>query len=249
MGSKSSQPAARLGDIDTGHPGAGPTPIITGSSDVKTNNKPAGRLGDKLKKHHKGTRVIVEGSGSVLINGRPAARVTDAINCGGVMNKGSSNVLIGDKPQLQGSKDIIFKFNRATGTNKMYVANIAPEKIPFSQREQVKVKTLAAKDKPVEEEEFVIDLMVEAQYDLSLGSMSDTCQLWTIDDNGGVYKQSIGIQGNIKSGPKGQFFSILFTTVIPDHYYSCVIDRGDGESVVVFDDKLITESMGILRKK
>jgi uncharacterized Zn-binding protein involved in type VI secretion len=93
MGSK--QPSARLGDIDTGHPGAGPTPIITASSDVKINGIPAARKGDQLKKHHKGIRVIVQGSSNVNINGRPAARVTDNINCGGKINVGAPNVFVG----------------------------------------------------------------------------------------------------------------------------------------------------------
>ncbi len=101
MGSKSKQPAARLGDIDTGHPGAPPTPIITASTNVFTNGIPAGRKGDQLAPHHPGIRLITEGSSSVHINGRPAARVTDAINCGGKMAIGSGNVFIGDDPQLE----------------------------------------------------------------------------------------------------------------------------------------------------
>lgn len=100
MGSKSKQPAARLGDIDTGHPPSPPTPIITASSNVFTNGKPAARKGDKLAPHHPGVRIITEGSGSVFINGKPAVRVTDAINCGGKMAVGSGNVFIGDDPQL-----------------------------------------------------------------------------------------------------------------------------------------------------
>lgn len=96
-----SKPAARLGDKDTGHPGAGPTPIITASSDVIINGKGAARKGDKLKKHHKGTRAITRGANSVLINGKPAARVSDTINCGGVIIQGSNNVFIGDTPVLK----------------------------------------------------------------------------------------------------------------------------------------------------
>ena len=98
MGSKSKQPAARLGDIDTGHPPAPPTPIITASGNVFINGRPAARKGDMLVPHHPGVRIITEGSGSVLINGKPAARITDAINCGGKIIVGSGNVLIGDSP-------------------------------------------------------------------------------------------------------------------------------------------------------
>jgi uncharacterized Zn-binding protein involved in type VI secretion len=99
MGSKQQQPAARLSDIDTGHPPSPPTPVITGSVNVLINSMPAGRQGDMLVPHHPGVRLINEGSSSVLINGQPAARVTDAINCGGVLITGSANVLIGDSPK------------------------------------------------------------------------------------------------------------------------------------------------------
>ncbi|MGH1469814.1 MAG: PAAR domain-containing protein [Cellvibrionaceae bacterium] len=99
MGSKSKQPAARLGDIDTGHPPSPPTPIITGSTNVLINGRLAARKGDMLVPHHPGVRIITEGSGSVLINGKPAARVSDGINCGGKIIIGSGNVLIGDKPK------------------------------------------------------------------------------------------------------------------------------------------------------
>ena len=98
-----SKPAARLGDKDTGHPGAGPTPVITASSDVIINGMGAARKGDMLAPHHPGVRKITEGSSSVLINGRPAARVTDAINCGGKLIVGSGNTLIGDTPKVKGA--------------------------------------------------------------------------------------------------------------------------------------------------
>ncbi|MBX2808901.1 MAG: PAAR domain-containing protein [Cellvibrionaceae bacterium] len=121
MDSKNRQAAARLGDKDTGHPGAPPTPIITGSPDVLINGKPAARLGDKLQKHHKGERRIVEGVNSVLINGLPAVRISDAINCGGVINEGSPNVFIGDKPKLTppitiNLPKIVFPRERQTAT-------------------------------------------------------------------------------------------------------------------------------------
>jgi len=46
MGSKKGQPAARLGDIDTGHPPSPPTPVITASSNVIINGRGAARKGD-----------------------------------------------------------------------------------------------------------------------------------------------------------------------------------------------------------
>lgn len=99
MGSKSRQPAARVGDLDSGHSPYPPTPVISGSPDVLINGRPAARLGDSLAPHHSGTRVIVEGSRSVQINGRPAARRTDAINCGGRIAVGAISVVIGDQPE------------------------------------------------------------------------------------------------------------------------------------------------------
>lgn len=99
MGSKSKMPAARLGDIDTGHPPSPPTPVIIGSTNVLINSRPAARKGDMLAPHHPGIRTISEGSGSVKINGKPAARVSDSINCGGKLIIGAFNVLIGDKPE------------------------------------------------------------------------------------------------------------------------------------------------------
>lgn len=99
MGSDSDQPAARLGDIDTGHPPAPPTPIITGSPNVFINGRPAARQDDMLAPHHPGIRTITGGSGSVFINGKSAARVSDSINCGGRIITGSTNVSIGNSPR------------------------------------------------------------------------------------------------------------------------------------------------------
>ena len=67
MGSPSKQPAARLGDIDTGHPPAPPTPIITASGNVFINGIPAARITDAI--NCGGT--IVVGSGNVLIGDTP----------------------------------------------------------------------------------------------------------------------------------------------------------------------------------
>lgn len=109
MGSKSKQPAARKGDIGSGHGGYPPTPIVSASGNVFTNGKPAARKGDPLLPHAKPKkpphgRSIAEGSGSVFINGKPAARVRDAIDCGGSVSAGSGNVFIGDDPQLEKPK-------------------------------------------------------------------------------------------------------------------------------------------------
>lgn len=90
------KPAARLGDIDTGHPPSPPTPVITGSANVLINSRPAARKGDMLAPHHPGIRTITSGSSTVTINGKNAARVGDSVNCGGRLLMGSPTVFIGN---------------------------------------------------------------------------------------------------------------------------------------------------------
>lgn len=92
------QPAARKGDMDSGHGCYSPRKNNTGSDNVFINGRGAHRQGDAWMKHccngcHTG--VTSGGSSSVFINGRPAARITDAVSCGGVIITGSSNVSIG----------------------------------------------------------------------------------------------------------------------------------------------------------
>lgn len=99
--------AARSGDSCAGHGCFPATPIVTGSSDVFINAKPAARKGDTVLLHacpcpkmphgiH--SRSISAGSSTVSINGKPAARVGDGIGCGGSVSVGSGNVFIGDTP-------------------------------------------------------------------------------------------------------------------------------------------------------
>ena len=99
--------AARLGDSCAGHGCFPSTPIVSGSSDVSINGKPAARKGDTVLLHGCSCpttphiihgRSIVAGSSNVSINGKPAARVGDAIDCGGSVSEGSGNVFIGDTP-------------------------------------------------------------------------------------------------------------------------------------------------------
>lgn len=96
------QPAARLGDLCTGHGCYPPRPSITGSSDTFIDGIPALRMGDKYAVHccvvlpfdcHPGT--VSVGSGSAYINGMPAARVGDALECGSKVAVGSSTTFIG----------------------------------------------------------------------------------------------------------------------------------------------------------
>ncbi len=99
----SGKPAARIGDIGSGHgchfP---PTPAIQGSPNTLINNRPAVRQGDMYAPHpcpacpqppH--PRNLSAGSPTVLINNKQAGRIGDPINCGGANSTGSGNVLIG----------------------------------------------------------------------------------------------------------------------------------------------------------
>lgn len=92
--------ATRLGDQNTGHDACPPVPLASGSPDVYINGRPAGRVGDPYSGHgcrihpaHVGT--ISSGSATVYINGRKAGRVSDAVSCGGAVQEGSDDVMIG----------------------------------------------------------------------------------------------------------------------------------------------------------
>jgi uncharacterized Zn-binding protein involved in type VI secretion len=97
-----SQPAARLGDMCTGHDCYPPRPSISASSDTFIDGIPALRVGDKYEQHccttlpsscHEGT--VIVGSGTTFINGMAAARVGDALDCGSTIAVGSSSTFIG----------------------------------------------------------------------------------------------------------------------------------------------------------
>lgn len=99
--------AARLGDSAAGHGCMPATPIMAGSGDVSINGMPAARQGDTVllhmcpcpnMPHGVHGRSIAAGSSTVSINGKAAARVGDAIDCGGNVEAGSGDVLIGDTP-------------------------------------------------------------------------------------------------------------------------------------------------------
>lgn len=75
--------------------------IISGSSDVLIEGKPAARAEQDAVacRKHKGPIPIAEGSSNVFINGSPAARVGDKIGCGGGIMRGASQVFIGGTAQ------------------------------------------------------------------------------------------------------------------------------------------------------
>lgn len=74
-----------------------PGVVVQGSSDVRSGDLPAARVGDATTAPDSG---VVEGSGNVFINGKPAARVGDKTNCG-VVVRGSNNVFINGKPMAR----------------------------------------------------------------------------------------------------------------------------------------------------
>lgn len=99
----SGKPAARLGDIGSGHgchfP---PTPAVSGSGDVIINNKPAVRQSDAYAPHGCSPcpapahgRSLASGSPTVFVNNLQAGRIGDPIDCGGAAATGSPNVFIG----------------------------------------------------------------------------------------------------------------------------------------------------------
>ncbi len=99
----SGKPAARLGDIGSGHgchfP---PTPAIAGSPDILINNRAAVRQGDAYAPHPCPAcpspphgRSLSAGSPTVLFNNKQAGRVGDPIDCGGADSTGSGDTLIG----------------------------------------------------------------------------------------------------------------------------------------------------------
>ncbi|WP_429236455.1 type VI secretion system PAAR protein [Aeromonas salmonicida] len=97
-----SKKAATVGDIGTDHDGFHPTPIISGSTDIIIDNKPAARVGDPLAPHSKPgspphPRSIATGSSTVFFNGKPAALTGSGIDCGGGVIIGGSSVIIGDQ--------------------------------------------------------------------------------------------------------------------------------------------------------
>ncbi|EKO3419888.1 type VI secretion system PAAR protein [Vibrio fluvialis] len=84
-----------VGHIGSAHDGFPPTPVTAGSDSVKIDGIPAARQGDPLAPHDKPKnpahpRSIAAGSATVMIDGKPAARAGDAVDCGGVLQGGSS---------------------------------------------------------------------------------------------------------------------------------------------------------------
>lgn len=94
-----SKPAARKGDMGTGHQQWPPRANVQGSPDVFFNSLPAHRQGDLWSIHcykymcHPG--ILTKGCPTVLTNGKQQGRVDDPVNCGSKVSQGSPDIFIG----------------------------------------------------------------------------------------------------------------------------------------------------------
>src|ERR1043166_2419569 len=88
-------PAARITDNHT-CPIHGGGPIVTGSPDVITGNRPQARVTDKLICLGVPIDVIAKGSSTVFVNNLMAARITDLTVHAGVIVTGYPTVIIGE---------------------------------------------------------------------------------------------------------------------------------------------------------
>jgi len=94
-------PVAKIGDLVI-HPAHTPANIMNGSPNVLINGIPAATVGSMVSVHcalyhpfpcHPGS--IAGGSSKILVNGKPIARMGDRSGCGGIIIKGSMNVIAG----------------------------------------------------------------------------------------------------------------------------------------------------------
>lgn len=88
------KPAARIDDAHDCSDHAGGK-ITKGSHNVFIENIAAARVGDKSECKTGDDNCIAAGSSTVFINGKAAARQGDAMNHGGNIVNGASNVFIG----------------------------------------------------------------------------------------------------------------------------------------------------------
>lgn len=93
-------PVSRIGDIALGHSCYPPSAIIQASSNVFANSIAVHRLGDSIQSHAcPGTpphgRNSASGSTTVYTNSKQTCGIGDAVNCGGIIAQGSSNVFRG----------------------------------------------------------------------------------------------------------------------------------------------------------
>lgn len=92
-------PAARLGDMGTGHGCFPPRQNIQASSDTIIEGLGAHRVGDLWEVHccddkcHMGS--LASGSSTVFVNGRQLGRIGDQVDCGSTVATGAATVIVG----------------------------------------------------------------------------------------------------------------------------------------------------------
>lgn len=220
-----SKPAGRKGDKDTGHPGAGPTPVITASDDVIINGKGAARKGDQLKKHHKGKRILIGGSDSVLVNGRPAARTGDGINCGGVMIQGSPNVLIGDSPTMQKPTPIHFRQERIGETAP------PPKQTDIHRAANIHHDVPVEYDPLVEEPPILKDIVV--RMDIDPATSPNASNQFVLSSSDGSVSQTLTASSDMIPGD--QYLDLKFTALDISKNYRLEEIDSDGDAMTHFD--------------
>lgn len=95
-----------------------------------------------------------------------------------------------------------------------------------------------------------ITIAIEAFYDLSLPeSWDDKCVLLTSEDKGATYKQEVLLTDGAFVESSEKNVKVIFEKVLSNLNYSCFIDQGDGTSVVLFQNLLVTEDMAIAREE
>ncbi len=77
-----------------------------------------------------------------------------------------------------------------------------------------------------------INVMVQFDHDSTLEeSWDDTCRLWTTDDDGGAYDQSVAMADEVLTSHVGSMVYVLFKDVRRGDRYSCFLDLGlDGSA-------------------
>ncbi len=91
----------RVGDKCTGHDNCPAVPLVEGDSTILVNGKPIGVVGCAYQSHSCTTHTshtphIAQGAPYVFAHGKAVARVGDAVDCGGTVAQGSSNISVGN---------------------------------------------------------------------------------------------------------------------------------------------------------
>lgn len=89
-----------------------------------------------------------------------------------------------------------------------------------------------------------IIFQIETYYDLEPESAwDDLCILWTVDDDGAIYNQTIQLTNESLVERSKKTIKVRFENVIPDFRYSCIIKQADEKSIALFQNLFITDAM------